>query len=417
MAGPNTQAPTFRGGPAQIVAINSPTTSQKPKMNYYYGRFILGYIALACLLYGCTHYPVDVGWRDKATEPDKTPSSSVLNPSRPILYFGLESGELVIRAIHPDGRSVGTLASGRLAGWSRQGDLFAYLAEDKASKEIVVNVMGPGGQPRTLFKAGPKESVYLAGWQSIWSPDGRRIALLVDRAPMETFALVIVEIEKKKVDQWFELPKSAYTQANWAPYNLKWSPDGSKVLIAWEQTIVLDVASGAVETIVAKRAMAEWMPGSDGVYYFDEWFSIGNLVFMRIGQKEVVKVLDSSQLDDWGMHELVLFHTPILKLSPNGTRLAMQAGNTVLVFDVETNRASALRHPPTRLQVEGAIAAIEWGPDEKKLAILAGLKKGLALGVLDLESGAWRTLDEQVVQLRGTQVDVLGLMNTISWAP
>ena len=138
---------------------------------------------------------------------------------------------------------------------------------------------------------------------------------------------------------------------------------------------------------------------------------------MRIGQKEVVKVLDSSQLDDWGMHELVLFHTPILKLSPNGTRLAMQAGNTVLVFDVETNRASALRHPPTRLQVEGAIAAIEWGPDEKKLAILAGLKKGLALGVLDLESGAWRTLDEQVVQLRGTQVDVLGLMNTISWAP
>ncbi len=32
MAGPNTQAPTFRGGPAHIVAINSPTTSQKPKL-------------------------------------------------------------------------------------------------------------------------------------------------------------------------------------------------------------------------------------------------------------------------------------------------------------------------------------------------------------------------------------------------
>lgn len=389
-------------------------------MNHSYGGFFSAYVAIALLLHGCAYHSID-GSRDKGGEPAKTSSPSIPNPSRPILCFGAENRELVIRGFHPDGRSLGTLASGQLAGWSRQGDLFAYLTKDKASQEMVVSVMGLGGQPRTIFRAGPKETVFLDGWQSIWSPDGRRIALLVAKAATETFALTIVEIEKKKVDQWFELPKSAYTRRgqpmNWPPYNLKWSPDGRKVLIAWEQTVVLDVASGAVETIATMPVMAEWMPGSDGVYYFDEVFSIGNLVLKRIGQNEVVKVLDGAQLDSWGMVELVLFHTPILKLSPNGTRLAMQAGKTVLVFNAEAARAGALRDPPMRLQVEGPIVAIEWGPDEKKLAVLAGLKKGLALGILDLESGMWRTLEEQVVELRGTQVDVLGLMNTISWVP
>ena len=349
--------------------------------------------------------------------------------SRPILYYGLENGEWVTKAIHADGRSLGTLAKGQLAGWSRRGDRFAWFTKDEATGADLVNVMGLGGQPETIFRARAGERVFPGGWQSIWSPDGGRVALLLTTASGETFTLAIVEVEKKKVAKTFELPRSVYTRGhgpmNWPPYDLEWSPDGRKILLAWEQTIVIDTESKAVETIIAKPAMTEWLPGSDGVYYF-EAFGPGDLWLRNIGRNDAVKVLDRAQFAGWDMFGSSLLHAPLVKLSASGSRLAIagvggKGTSTILVFDVARTRAGSLGSPAKRLQVDGVVVAMEWDPGERKLAVLVISENDLAIRVLDLAGGAATTLTK--VARRGTDyfsttdLAVVGLANMISWVP
>jgi WD40 repeat protein len=391
-------------------------------MNRSRGIFFRAYVVISLLVSGCASGPTKAV---KAIEPTAGPSLSIPISPRPILYFSQENREFVIKAVNPDGSALGTIVQGQLAGWSREGDRFVFLATDKANGADVVYVSGLDGRPRTIFRAGPGESVFLDGWQSVWSPDSKRIALLVAQASGETFALAILDVDNKEVTKRFEIPVSAHTRGggpmNWPPYNLKWSPDGGKILLAWEQTIVFDAEKGMLETIAATPVMAEWTAGSDGVYYFDSSFAGGNLVLKRIGRQGVEKVLSRSRLADWGMVNPVLVHTPLIKLSPDGSRLAMASGDgksgcTILTFDVEAKRSGGLGSPVNRLRVEGAVVAMEWGPDPQGLAILAASQDGLTLRVLDLESGMSTTLAE-AGQLKGTQIDIVGLINTISWVP
>jgi WD40 repeat protein len=375
----------------------------------FISRAFLGFVALWLLL----------SWSHGLAQSD---GRSVAHS--PILYFDVEDRDLVIRAVHPDGSPAGTPAHGQLAGWSAQGDRLAYLTKDNVS----VNLMRLDGQPETIFKANPGETVFLSGWQSIWSPDGKRVALLLARADSVrtgTFSLAIVDIEKREVANRFELPQSAYTRngmpMNWPPYNLKWSPDGRKILLAWEQALILDVERKILETAIPRPVMAEWA-ASNSVYYFDELFAVGSLLIKETGQKEAVKVFDRSQLNGWGMVQTLLLHAPLLKLHPSGTRLAMAAGtgrgakSTVLVFNVHPTRPGALESPAQSLQVDAAILAMEWGPDRKTLALLAGSEEGLTIRVLNLETGTAKTL-ARLTELKGPDIDLVGLMNTISWAP
>lgn len=350
--------------------------------------------------------------------------------SRPILYYGLENGDWVTKAIHPDGRTLGTLAKGQLAGWSRSGDRFAYFTKGEATEANLVNVMRLGGLPETIFRARAGEIVFPDGWQSIWSPDGGRVALLLATAGGKTFTLAVIEVEKKKVAGTFQLQRSVYTRGDvpmsWPPYNLKWSPDGRKILLAWEQTVILDPQSTTVETVTTKPAMAEWLPGSDGVYYFDV-FGPTNLWLKKFGRNDAVNVLDRAQLAGWNVVSPVLLHAPLVKLSASGTRLAIAAGaggegtSTVLVFDVTAARAGSLGSPAKRLQVDGVVVAMEWGPGAKKLAVLVISENDLTIRALDLEGGAATTLTK--VARRGTDyfsatdLDVVGLVNMISWVP
>lgn len=344
----------------------------------------------------------------------------------PILYTDADARELVIRSVYADGSPAGTPVHGQLAGWSPRGDRFAYLTKDNGS----VNLVAMGGQPETIFKPGPGETIYLSGWQSIWRPDGKRIALLlarVESAKSRTFTLAIVDIEKKKVVNRFELPESAYTRngmsMNWPPYNLKWSPDGSKILLAWEQTLILDVDKTVAEIVTPNPAMAEWAANSS-VYYFDRLFSVGSLCIKEIGQKKEAKVLDRSQLSSWGMIRTVAVHAPILKLYPDGTRLAMTAGSgqgiksTVLVFNIDPTRPGVLKKPAESVGVEAAVLGMEWGPDKKTLALLVVSEENLTIRLLNLETGTVKILTRLTgVDPQSDAIDLVGLVNMISWAP
>ncbi len=348
---------------------------------------------------------------------------------RPILYIGTqEKKELVIMAIQSDGRSLGTVAEGQLFGWSREGDRFIYGSPSTTSRGEIgsVNVTRLGERPQVVFTPGQEEHVFPLGWQSVWSPEGRRIALLL--ATAETMSLVIVEIDNGKIARRLEFPKSAYTRgdypANWPPYSVKWSPDGDKILVAWEEALVLNVETGSIDTIVPMPVMAEWSPESDGVYYSNT-FSVPDLFYKRIDGGEAVEVLHHSWLGEFGEQPPLFNHTPLLKLSPTGSHLAFEtatirgrkAQSTILIFDIQSAHADRPATPAKQLKAEGAIVAMEWNHDETELAVLATSENGLMLRVLNLETGSSKVLTSVLSNIKGTEIDVVGLMNTISWVP
>src|SRR5882672_2135339 len=101
-------------------------------------------------------------------------------PPRPILYFDMErpEGNLVIKGVHPDGREAGTLSRGKIAGWSPDGVWFAFFSNPDDGPETL-SIKNLQGVVRTVFKSGPEERVFSMGWQSIWAPDGEKIALIL----------------------------------------------------------------------------------------------------------------------------------------------------------------------------------------------------------------------------------------------
>jgi WD40 repeat protein len=346
---------------------------------------------------------ISVPWSSQAGETAIAPSAfpAAVLP-RPILYIGTQDKRMVIMAIQSDGRSLGIVAEGRLFGWSRQGDRFAYGSPSTVSRGIgSINVMRLGERPQAVFTPRQEEHVFPLGWQSIWSPDGRRIGLLVVKA--ETLSLVIVDSEIGEIVRRLELPKSAYTRedqpANWPPYNVKWSPDGHKIMVAWEEALILNVESGSIDTIAPMRVMAKWSPDSDGIYY-SEAFSVPDLFYKRIGGNETVEVLDHSKLGGFGERPPILAHTPLLKLSPSGSHLAFEtaaargqkAESTILTFDTQGAHADRLGAHARELQLEGVIVAMEWSHDETQLAVLTTSENGLMLRILDLGTGSSKVL-------------------------
>lgn len=358
--------------------------------------------------------------------PQSAEAANALQAPRPILYCAVEGERpnrtMVIRAIHPDGRSLGTLARGELGGWSRQGDRFAYLVTKETTQTPVVNVMGREGRPETIYETNGVRGVVLAPGQSIWSPDGSMIALLL--ADGETFSLGVVEVATKKV-RTFKLPRSVQPDVEEGHIDplyvyVKWSPDGRKILLG---SAALDLERNTWEAIADRRVIAEWLPRSEGVYFFELWQRGGDLLLKESGRNGAATVLAGSTLAGWGAVSLASPNSaPLLRLSPSRSRLAIAAwagpeeATAVLVFDIPADRPGSLAEPARRVQVDGILIAMAWGPDERKLAVLsAGPGGDLMVGVVDLESGAWTSLAKAAHPETVHEIEALLLRNTISW--
>ena len=119
----------------------------------------------------------------------------------------------------------------------------------------------------------------------------------------------------------------------------------------------------------------------------------------------------------------------MLSLSPSGLRLAVAVGSLVQLYDLKADQAPTLESPSGHFSAEGIIAALEWSPDERSLAVLAiGAAPGtLQPGTvavfgpevrrLDLTTGQWRTLATLGFEPAGVGIDIVGLINTLSWTP
>ena len=364
----------------------------------------------------------------RSMSPHSAEATSTKPAPRPILYFASEGEgqgrELVIRAIHPDGRSLGTLARGYLGGWSRQGDRFAYWMMIEATQTAVVNVMDLGGRPEKVYGESGEKAFLGAGWK-IWSPDGSMIALLLTGDDGRTFALAVVDVAKKKLVSTFKLPRSVKPESEEGPLDLlnvhvKWSPDGRKILVG---SAALDLERNTWETIADRSVIAEWLPGSDGVYFFEVARQVGDLFLKKFGRNGAASVLTRSTLAGWGLAESAPLWAPVLKVSPSKSRLAIaaraspeEARTTVLAFDIAADRPGSLGEPAKRVRVDGILVEMAWGPDERQLAVLSLSPSGdLRVSVVDLDTGVSTSLAKAVHIEQLTDIDVVGILNTISW--
>jgi len=258
-----------------------------------------------------------------------TPTKKAELSPRPILYFDgekLEGGgmELVIEGVYPDGRQLGTLTRGKIAGWSPDGMWFAFFAGGGATPETL-NVMNLQGVVKTIFTPEPGEEIFSVGWQSICSPEGERIALILAHRD-EFGSVAVINVADSHIISRHRLPSTALGRPT---YKFRWSPDGRKILLVSSTTLVVDTVAGTVETIAEKPTPAEWSPGSDAVFYFDGFWDIEDFLLRKLGSEKPVKLMDKERILASGLGQPVaLLHGVLMTLSPSGSKLAIAGGST-----------------------------------------------------------------------------------------
>ena len=207
------------------------------------------------------------------------------------------------------------------------------------------------------------------------------------------------------------------------PEALRWSPDGSKFLISWDNTVVLDFDTGKIERISDERVVAEWAPGSDAIYFFEAerrpgGRAISSFNIKTLGSESATGLADEQRLEALGMVGESGLIPALLALSPSGSAMAMATGQStdgtgrLQVFGLDDDGSLALDAPSDSFQVEGRIIAMDWSPEANSIAALVVDEDDSSmLQVLDLVSGTWKTVATPVVD-----VDVVDSIPTVlSW--
>jgi Tol biopolymer transport system component len=97
-----------------------------------------------------------------------------------IAFVSNDDAGMHLNVVHPDGRSLRRVADGMtLTGvqWSPDGSLIAFVSPDDVGMHL--DVVHPDGSSLRRVVVGP----YLGGGPFEWSPDGKRLAIVVPTGP------------------------------------------------------------------------------------------------------------------------------------------------------------------------------------------------------------------------------------------
>jgi hypothetical protein len=377
--------------------------------------------------------PAETALTGMATPAPSAPPSpaptQIAAPGRPILYFGSEmiQGQrgFVTRAVYVNGQpwSPGLPASG--AAWSPAGTRLATIV---AAHPETLQILIRTGATYPVFSANEGER--LVPWPA-WAPDGIRAAVLVlpggeSSAPA---SLAVIVVPAAQLLSRYELPSETVRLPRRSkPLNaFHWSADGQRILLAWENAIVLDTRDGKVTPITPDFAVAEWTAGGDAVLYFRvEGEKLGGFYRQALDGSPAVKLASREQVAALGLRPMEESYGLML-LSPDRKRLAVVFGterpgvSAVRIYDAAfcssgdpARPCPDLATPLATYSTAGAIATLEWAPDGTALAAVAVAPEGAVLQVLDLGTGLWRSPLPGAI-LQEDELPVLGYIRVLSW--
>lgn len=150
---------------------------------------------------------------------------------------------------------------------------------------------------KTLFTT-EKETIA----EPIWSPDGQKIAVIAREGQSSPFSVAVISVSEQKITSRFKLPTSIMTNSR---PKFRWSPDGQKILLAWNIAIVINTLNGIIATVAENPSLAEWAVDSHGIYYFSFLDGLrnglGDLSFKPLGSAQAIKLMDKEQVKALGL--------------------------------------------------------------------------------------------------------------------
>lgn len=344
---------------------------------------------------------------------------------RPILFVDRSPRAIATRAVYPDGTRWENSIDSMGAAWSPVGDRFTEVWG-----YVNLNLRNLAGDAKIVHQV---ERFGTRLWERpCWSPDGQRLAVIELAPDFRSASLVIVELDDavlrepvvevasrlKRVRH--PLPEAVvggrglYALSGNA---FRWSPDGERVLLAWDQVVVFHVQEARFETVVDGMAVAEWAPDGEGVYYVDvnlprasagersedlaEVRAARGVFYRPLGGASAQLLADESALVAL---DLTVTRAPLhpwgvtLSLSPRGDRLLLTGSSVegdaarLLVYDLTGAGPIDLSRPFRELRAPGKrILAVEWSPHDPDLIAAVTATEVIEVQTLHFERG-WRAL-------------------------
>ena len=304
------------------------------------------------------------------------------------------------------------------AVWSPDGRYIAYSGTDSATLRRVMLLHITGREDSVLVFSDNR--IMIPGMA--WSPRSDAVGVLVfsNSAKPE---LVVIDVPRRAVLRRYQLPDSIVEFGHFVDA-MRWSPDGSAILISSDAAVILNLADGAITYVSRTPVIAEWMPDGRGVYFFETTnhaqpfqLKLGGFFMRRRDASVAVPLASRQALDAIGLRESD-FVAARMELSPSGRQLAVSAGpagdsSGVRLYAMQSGAAFDITKPARTIWINGVVTSLEWSPDETRLAVVTIGRTGITVDQVDLRTARRSTISK--LDFPGARMVLLLLYRIISW--
>jgi hypothetical protein len=403
-------------------------------------RWFIGTATAVLLCLGCARNPSVQASAIRLTEAAASSRASVAtaDSTRPLLVLALDAAspeEPRTHALRVTSK-VDTLFSLEAADavWAPGGERIAYThSTGRGRTQLLVrhlDRMWRTEREDTIAVGSSDEGVI--PWP-IWSPSGDAIGVLVYEKSDFLSAraeFVVVDPARRAIGRRYRLPEGLVSVPMYlsAVDKLRWAPDGTAVLLSWGAGAILELEPGRVDWISRAPIIGDWAPDGRGVYFFEirdpdnpRQRGLGEFFYRPRGDGSKRRLADRQSLDKIALKEPRFLVFGRVLLSPSGRQLAVAAGSDgdssgIRLYSGLSSDDLDVTKPERTIWVDAVVTALEWSPDERKLAAVLVRRARVSIEQYDIHRGTWTrvgTLD--LAKLPGPAIDLLGLLRVVSW--